>query len=140
MTSYAGAYGAQTKHSTRSGKVMKGKVPLTLVLAAAGAAGVYLLMKPKQDVVTGRSGKSWRVVLLGNTGGVKTYEIFTPAGAFGPHGELSVLRYSQMGADMNSRKVVGVGAGVPAEIMTVAASDFGVPFDASKVLAPGTSG
>lgn len=119
---------------------MKSKTALSLMLAAAGAGGVYLLLKSKQELVTGRSGKSWRIVLLGNVGGTKTYEIFAPAGSFGPHGELSVLRYSQNGADMNSRKIVGVGAGVPAEIMTVAASDFGVPFDASKVLAPGTSG
>lgn len=110
------------------------------MLAAAGAGAVYLLLKPKQELVTGRSGKSWRVVLLGNTGGVKTYEIFAPAGSFGPHGEMSVLRYSQNGSDMNSRKIAGVGAGVPPEIMTVAASDFGVPFNPSNILAPGTSG
>ena len=119
---------------------MKSKTALSLVLAAAGAGAVYLLLKPKQELVTGRSGKSWRVVLLGNTGGVKTYEIFAPAGSFGPHGEMSVLRYSQNGSDMNSRKVVGIGAGVPPEIMTVAASDFGVPFNPSNILAPGTSG
>lgn len=112
---------------------------VSLALAGLTGWGLWQIMKPQENLVAGKSGKSWRVVLLGKTGDVKTYELFSPAGSFGPHGELSVLRYSQTGSDMGSRKIVGVGQGVPTEMMTAASSDFGLPFNAGGVLAPGTS-
>lgn len=98
---------------------------LVAALGAVGLGAVTLLKKPG-DLVTAKSGKSWRVVMLSSADGVKTYEVWTPAGSFGPHEELSVLRYSQTGSDMGSRRVVGVGAGVPDAIKQTAAADFGL--------------
>ncbi|HEY3493833.1 MAG TPA: hypothetical protein VGK73_04075 [Polyangiaceae bacterium] len=109
------------------------KGPLALLALGALGFGALSLAKPKGDVVTGKSGKSWRVVMLGNASGVKTYEVFAPASSFGPHGELSVLRYTQTGSEVASRKIVGVGAGVPVSIVQTAASDFSLPFDPSKM-------
>jgi len=102
-----------------------------LALLAAVGVGVAVALHQKKpgDVVTGKSGKAWRVVLLGNQSGVKTYEVFAPEGSFGPHGELSVLRYSQSGSDQASRQITGVGSGVPVAIVQTAASDFSLPFD-----------
>jgi hypothetical protein len=98
-----------------------------LLVAALGVLsfGALALKKPG-ELVTGKSGKSWRVVHLGAAGSVHSYEVFTPAGSFGPHEELSVLRYSQTGSDKASRKLLGVGQGTPQAIVTAAASDFGV--------------
>lgn len=98
---------------------------LVLGLGALGIGAATVLKKPG-DVVTGKSGKAWRVVMIGTSGTTHTYEVWTPAGTFGPHEELSVLRYSQNGSDMASRKVVGTGAGVPAAILQAAAADFGL--------------
>lgn len=114
----------------------------TWTVAALGlfaGLGLWHIMKPSVNLVTGKSGKPWRVVLLGKTGDVKTYELFSPAGSFGPHAELSVLRYSQTGSDMASRKVVGVGQGVPAEMTSVAASDFGLYLGTGGTLPLGSS-
>jgi len=99
-----------------------------LLVAALGALGLgaATFLKKPGDTVTGKSGKSWRVVMIGTAGSTHTYEVFTPAGTFGPHEELSVLRYSQNGSDMASRKIVGVGAGVPDAIKAAAAADFGL--------------
>jgi hypothetical protein len=106
------------------------KTPLLLGIVALGGVGLALTLSKKSgDVVTGKSGKSWRVVLIATTGNVKTYEIFAPEGSFGPHAELSVLRYSQTGSDMGSRQIVGVGEGAPEAMVSAAASDFGIPFD-----------
>jgi hypothetical protein len=118
---------------------MKSRSILTLALAGLGAFGVYHLLKPEENLVTGKSGHHWRVVLLGNTGGTKSYELFAPAGEWGPAPELSVLRYSQTGSDMGSRKILGVGAGVPEAMKAAAASDFGLSYGVST-LTPGTSG
>lgn len=102
-----------------------------LLLGALGVGAAVAMIKKDGDVVTGKSGKTWRVVFLGNASNVKSYEVFAPASSFGPHGEMSVLRYTQTGADQGSRKITGVGAGVPALIVKTAASDFSLPFDAA---------
>lgn len=101
---------------------------LGVVAAAATAFG-----KSAAPLVTGKSGKSWRVALLSTSGNDKTWEVFAPASSFGPHAELSALRYTQTGSDISSRKVAAVPSGVPAVIITTAASDFGVPLDASLI-------
>ena len=103
------------------------KAPLAL-LGLGGLIGAAFLLSNKKpgDIVTGKSGHSWRVVMIGVTGAVKTFEVFSPAGSFGPHGELSVLRYQQTGSDMNSRKVTAVGAGVPEAMRAAAIADFGL--------------
>lgn len=107
--------------------------PLPLLLGALALGALAFSQKKPGDLVTGKSGKTWRVVLLGNQNGTKTYELIAPAGSFGPHEDLSVLRYSQTGSDTSSRQVVGVGQGVPAVMVTTAGSDFGVPIDASRL-------
>jgi hypothetical protein len=100
---------------------------MPLIVAALGAIGVaaYAFSKKDSGLVRAKSGKDWKVTLLSTAGNVKTWEVWAPAGSFGPHGELSVIRYSQTGSDINSRKVVGTGAGVPADMITTAKSDFG---------------
>lgn len=102
-----------------------------LIVAALGAVGLGAAMALKKpgDVVTGKSGKTWRVVMLPIAGSVKTYEVFAPKASFGPHDEMSVLRYSQTGSDMASRKIVGIGSGVPEVVARAAADDFGLPFN-----------
>jgi hypothetical protein len=116
------------------------KTLVTLFLAGLGGYAVYQIMKPEENLVTGRSGHKWRVVLRGAaTGGAKEWEVFAPAGSWGPHAELSVVRYSQLGSDMASRKITGVGQGVPAEMLAGAQSDFGL-VQSGGVLPLGTSG
>lgn len=111
---------------------------ITLALAGLTGYGLWMLMKPKVEFVTGKSGKPWRVVLLGTTGDTREYEVFAPAGSWGPHAELSVIRYSQTGSNMASRKLIAVGAPVPAEITAGATSDFVTPAP-TGVMAMGTS-
>lgn len=106
----------------------KAKTGILLLLAAVGIGAAVTLSKKPGDLVTGKSGKTWRVV-FSNDDGVKSYEVITPAESFGPHGELSVLRYSQTGSDQSARKILAVGAGVPVSIVQTAATDFGLPFD-----------
>lgn len=117
-------------------KKITGFQKLALAGLAISAVAAFAFGKQKGDIVSAKSGKTWRVVMLSNTGGVKTYEVFSPAGSFGPHGELSVIRYTQQGSDVNSRTLLGVGAGVPAVMVTTAGSDFGVPVN--PALIPGS--
>ena len=114
---------------------MAAKASGALLLLAAVGVGAAIALKGKKpgDLVTGKSGKLWRVVKLPDSAGVKNYEVFAPASSFGPHGELSVLRYSQTGSNQSSRAITGVGAGVPEAIVKTAASDFGLPFDPSRM-------
>lgn len=106
-----------------------------LFVAALGALGFGALTafgKSKAgDVVTGKSGKAWRVVLIGTTpvtgsDTVHTYELFAPIGSWGNPGELSVLRYSQAGSNPSTRKVVAVASGLPSQMTQTAATDFGL--------------
>jgi hypothetical protein len=100
------------------------------LLIAAGlgalALGAVALQKKPGDLVKGSSGKTWRVVMLSNVGGLKTYEVFAPEASFGPHPELSVLRYSQQDANTASRKVTGAANDIPPQITQTAAADFGL--------------
>lgn len=108
------------------------KAALPLLVAAAGigaAVAFFASKKPPGNIVTAQSGKSWRVVMVGTNGATHTYEVFAPASSFGPHAELSVLRYSQTGSDVTSRAIVAVGSGVPVAIVQTAATDFGLPFN-----------
>lgn len=103
------------------------KAPALLALGGLGLGAALLLSKKAPgDRLTGKSGHAWRVVMIGSAGAVHTYEVFSPAGSFGPHGELSVLRYQQTGSDTASRKVTAVGAGVPEAMRAAAISDFGL--------------
>lgn len=103
---------------------MKKAILLALVLGGAGA--FWAVTHKPEDIVTGRSGHQWRVVLMGNVGGVKTYEVFAPKNSWGPHGELSVVRYSQAGSDIGRRYIRGAAVGVPPEMFAGAVLDFGL--------------
>jgi hypothetical protein len=128
INSYSRQYGRMSR-GTMLPPPRKNMSKSLVSLFFVGLAGwsIYKLASPSEHLVTGKSGKSWRVVLRGKTGDVKEYEVFAPANSWGPHAELSVLRYSQTGSDMGSRKIVGVGAGVPEAMKAGAASDFGLP-------------
>lgn len=116
------------------------KTLVTLGLAGLGAFAIYKLVSTPDEFTLGKSGHKWRVIMRGRTpAGVTEWEVFAPAGSWGPHGELSVLRYTQSGSDMSSRKLVGTGAGVPPEMVTGAKSDFGLA-SSSGALPLGTSG
>lgn len=99
---------------------------LAIAAVAALGLGVVALKKKPGDLVQGSSGKTWRVVMLSNVGGLKTYEVFAPEASFGPHPELSVLRYSQQDANVASRKVTGAASDIPPQITQTAAADFGL--------------
>ena len=103
------------------------------VLAALGIGAAVAFGKAKGELVKAKSGKSWLVTLVSNVNGLKTYDLTSPAGSFGPHDDLLVLRYSQQGSDVSSRQVVSVGAGVPAVMVTTAGQDFGIPVDPSRL-------
>jgi hypothetical protein len=115
------------------------KTLVTLGLAGLGAFAIFKLVSTPDELTLGKSGHKWRVVLHGKSpGGITEWEVFAPAGSWGPHGELSVLRYVQTGSDMSSRKLTGTGAGVPPEITAGAKEDFGL--STGGVLPLGTSG
>lgn len=102
------------------------------ISAVALIVNAHLLSK-NRTIVRGKSGKSWVVTMLKNVGGLKTYEIASPAGTFGPHGDLSVLVYSQKDADVSSRAVVAIGQGVPVAIIKTAGTDFSIPIDPARL-------
>lgn len=103
----------------------RSKLPLLIGLGAVVAIAAAQLKKPG-DLVSAKSGKTWRVVMLSNVGGVKTYELWSPAGSFGPHDDMLVLTYQQTGSDTASRKKVSLGPGALEAMVNTAASDFGV--------------
>ncbi len=105
-----------------------------MVVAALGVLGFGALARAKNPgtVVTGKSGKVWRMTHLGVTGTTHTYEVFAPKGSFGPHPELSVLRFSRV-SDQSIGKIIGVGSGVPLAVVQTAAADFSLPFDPSMM-------
>lgn len=105
---------------------MKKSGTLLLLLGGAAAAGAILLANKKPDLVTGKSGHPWRVTVLSRSGDTKVFEVFAPAGSFGPHGEVSVVRYSQTGSNINSRPVVSTGSGLPPQMLQTAVEDFGL--------------
>lgn len=116
--SYSGGY-APSSRARRGSSNPSVKLIGLIGLIGLGAAVVFA-RKPG-DIVTGRSGAAYRVVLVSNTGGVKTYDIFGAA-----TGTL-LLRYTQTGSDTSSRKLVAVGQGVDQTMVRAAASDFAVP-------------
>lgn len=72
---------------------------------------------PSQTVSTG--GHSWKLVPLADG----SVDVFAPAGSWGPHGELRVLRFK---GPSGSRILVGAAEGVPKTILDAAMKDLGV--------------
>lgn len=93
-----------------------------LLLGAAALIGIgVVVLRPKPgEVVQASSGTSWRVALVSNTGGTKTYDVYTLGGT-------KVMRYSQTGSASNARTFLAMGEGVDPSVVRAAASDFGVP-------------
>lgn len=79
--------------------------------------------------VTGKSGKPWLIVQVGSG----EYDVYSPAGTWGPHGELRVLRYRQAG----SEKVLhGIASGVPTQVASAAMSDLNIKAPSPTVMTP----
>lgn len=116
--SYSGGFALSSRRGSRSASP---NLKLLGLLGLAGVAAAMLIARKPGDVVMGQSGNAYRHVLVSNAGGVKTFDLYSAGSG------LLLLRYSQTGSDMNSRRLVAVGQGVDQATVRVAASDFGVP-------------
>lgn len=116
--SYSGGFAPSSRSRKRSGD---SSVKFIGLLGLIGLGAAVAFARKPGDIVTGQSGGTYRVVLVSNTGGVKTYDLFGAATG------LLLLRYTQTGSDSSSRKLVAVGQGVDQAMVRVAAGDFGVP-------------
>ncbi len=67
------------------------------------------------------NGHTWKLVPVA-TGGV---DVFAPAGSWGPHGELRVLRFTQTSSSA-PRVLAGVASGVPPAVLQAAMKDLAV--------------
>ena len=117
-----------------------------LLLVAAGAVGLYFMNQSQAkkspdtvgpaSTVTGASGKTWITRLvqrIPNTTAPSDREqdmlyvdVFAPKGSWGPHDELRVLRYMQVGSNKSTRKFITAPPETPKAIFEAAAKDFGV--------------
>lgn len=121
----------------------KSKLPLLLGLGGLGVAAVLLTGKnaeasppPAVLPATGsggsvgttvsKNGHTWKLVPVGTE-----TDVFAPAGSWGPHGELRVLRYVT-----KSKLLSGAASGVPQAVMDAAIKDLGVKMPAGPVVAP----
>jgi Putative peptidoglycan binding domain len=73
-----------------------------------------------------KNGHAWKLVTVG----VQT-DVFAPAGSWGPHGELRVLRY-----ETKSRVLSGAAEGVPKQVMDAAIKDLGVKMPKGPTIQP----
>jgi peptidoglycan hydrolase-like protein with peptidoglycan-binding domain len=114
------------------------KGPL-LALAALGA-GAFALLSSKKAGASPRpatlpatpapsgvssetvsiNGHTWKLVPV--SGGV---DVFAPAGSWGPHGELRVLRFTQV-SNSAPRVLAGVAEGVPKTVLDAAMKDLAI--------------
>lgn len=58
--------------------------------------------------------------------GANVYSVYAPAGSWGPHAELLVVRYSVATAPNAKKILAGVGAGVPIAMRDAALTDLGI--------------
>lgn len=89
--------------------------PVPTLPAAPAPAG-----KPSETVSAG--GHSWKLVQVTGT---TLVDVFAPAGSWGPHGELLVLRYDQKTAT-SPRVLSGVAEGAPKQVVDAAMADLKV--------------
>src|SRR5262245_10733961 len=81
------------------------------------------------------NGHTWKLVPV--TGGV---DVFAPAGSWGPHGELRVLRFTQASSSA-PRVLAGVAEGVPKAVLDAAMKDLAVQTPAGPtVMTPPNTG
>ena len=110
-------------------------MPLPIVPLALGAAVLYALSQsgkktPSFKPVQSTSGRKWLTRTTGVTGTgatkVSTVEVWSPAGAYGPHLDTLVATYRQTGDNMNSRVALSTGPSAVAKMITDAGIDFGI--------------
>lgn len=114
-----------------------------LIALGAGALGLYALTKSKggapepigpEVTVVGPSGKTWNVVPMNRNGDNVSLDIWAPAGAWGPHAKMRILRYDQKGEDKSTRTYIDSPPGIPKAMMDTAILDFGVKIPFGKVI------
>lgn len=76
------------------------------------------------------NGHVWKLVPV--SGGA--VDVFAPAGSWGPHGELRVLRFSQAKTSGAPRVLAGVAEGVPKAVLDAAMKDLAIKTPAGPVL------
>lgn len=74
------------------------------------------------------NGHTWKLVPV--SGGV---DVFAPAGSWGPHGELRVLRFTQASSSA-PRVLAGVAQGVPPAVLAAAMKDLAVKTPSGPML------
>ncbi len=114
---------------------MKDMGPLLLV-AAGGAAALFFIHQKKAQaasgitpsltgtVVKGKSGETWLSSIV--TAGPPIITEITYQKGSVPAAPHMVIRYSQNGSDMNSRKLVATNPNTSAGLIQAAMADFGV--------------
>lgn len=104
--------------------------PVPTVPATPAPAGV-------QSVPITINGHAWKLVpITGQT--VATVDVYAQAGAFGPHGELRVCRFTQATTD-SPRVLAGVAEGVPKAVLDAAMKDLQIQVPASGPAATSTT-
>ena len=106
--------------------------PLIPLALAAGGAYWYISRNavPKAALPPGDTvslgGRSWIVRGVTPTGlvGSTWVDVYAPAGSWGPHAELRVLRFTQAVAPGAPRILDGVGDGVPVAMRDAAMAAF----------------
>lgn len=105
-----------------------------IIPIALGALAVWALSQqsktPAFQPVEAKNGRKWLTRTLSVTGSGPTkqtvVEVWAPAGSFGPHLDMLVATYRQLGSDTNSRVALSTGQGVPDAMITAAGQDFGI--------------
>jgi hypothetical protein len=105
-----------------------------LPFALAGAV-IYGLTRaqnqsPQFSPTQAKSGRKWLTRTLGVTGSgptrTTTVEVWSPAGAYGPHLDTLVATYKQTGSDTNTRVALSTGPSAVPQMITDAGIDFGI--------------
>ncbi len=75
------------------------------------------------------NGHIWKLVPVPSSDGfvgASTVDVFAPAGSWGPHGELRVLRFTQTVSPGAPRVLAGVASGVPPAVLQAAIKDLAI--------------
>jgi peptidoglycan hydrolase-like protein with peptidoglycan-binding domain len=81
-------------------------------------------------------GHSWKLVTVSVIGPATNVDVYAPAGSWGPHGELRVCRFTQVGA---SRLLSGVAQDVPKAVLDAALKDLSIKIPGAGATAPATT-
>lgn len=107
--------------------------PLLVTLGLGGLAAWLITKKAAQAATNGmlveKNGHKWLLRVVEPPPGVvgsATYNVFAPAGSWGPHSELLVVRYTQATAPSAPKVLAGVGANVPVAMRDAAMVDLGI--------------